>query len=277
VTWSYATAALLIATAFTTQPAPASVINFVSGNSTAQITTSTGLTRWTLDGVNYLNNQSFWYRTGSSGREQPLAALPNTFTVGTTDPTAGPDIATLTYTGTGFKVVLIYTLMGGQDVGENAEMGVMVGVINTSGASLGMHLFEYSDFNLGNQGPGQIAYVGGFGDIKQTDQHSLFERTTTSVAPQRYEVGTATGLMAKFTDTSITTLSDSPHVGIWTNPADTAWAFQWDFTMAKGASFLFSQDTAIDPVPEPASLALLASSALLVGVNVLRRRRARAA
>jgi hypothetical protein len=257
--------------------ARADIVSLASGNSTVSIKTSgagASWNEWTLDGLNYLVQQSYWYRVGASGPEKPLEALPSAYTVTKSDPLEPADIAKITYTGPGFKVILSYWLTGGDSAGENADMALGIKIQNTSSsANLNFHFFQYSNFDLGGKGPNQVAEFKELGRVRQTDQHSLYEETVVTSAPSRYEIGTPSGLLGKLNDGVASNLSNAPAVGTWTSPNDIAWAMQWDRTIAKSSAFLISEDTLIDPVPEPAGIVL--GGTALAAVVLARARRSR--
>ena len=56
-------------------PAGAAVITLSDQNSTVKIDTSVGLTSWSVDGVNQLNTQQFYYRLGDSGGQSLLSSI----------------------------------------------------------------------------------------------------------------------------------------------------------------------------------------------------------
>jgi hypothetical protein len=84
--------------------------------------------------------------------------------------------------------------------------------------------------------------------------------------PSHYEAGIYSATLTSLNDEGPTTLSDADGSSI-IGPDDLTWAFQWDFTLAKGGTYLFSKNKHV--VPEPATMALLA----LGGLVLLKRKR----
>ena len=62
----------------TTSQAYVQTVTLANGNSTAlvDVGSSAGMYNWTVDGVNQLAQQWFWYRVGSANGESPISALP---------------------------------------------------------------------------------------------------------------------------------------------------------------------------------------------------------
>lgn len=243
-------------------------------NSFATVDTRAGMTGWTVDGVNQLKQQSFWFRVGAAGGEAALGSLV-LGTVATTDTNGNglADTLYLPYLGGGFKVEVTYTLRGGTTGSGTSDIGEAITVTNTGGTSLDFHFFQYCNLSLNGQAVNSSVLIENGRTAIQTNGAAGTSETVIAPRPSRYEAGFAPNILASLMDGSPTTLSNSSGpVG----PGDLAWAFQWDRALAPGGSFLISKDKYLAaPVPEPLTMA----SAILAigGLGSYLRKRTRVA
>src|SRR5882724_8879674 len=91
-------------------PASAQIVTLTSGNSSSQINlgSQAGMFNWSIDGVNVLNQQAFWYSTPAAGATAHSidTISPPSFT----QPNASSFSAT--YASASFNVTTVYSLVG---------------------------------------------------------------------------------------------------------------------------------------------------------------------
>lgn len=231
-------------------------------NSTALIdpNTQAGMFHWDIQGQNQLQQQWFWYGVGGG----------NTFSIDTISAPVvtpkGANEAIITYANAAFSVSVDYVLTGGSPVpaGQhaNADIGESIKIVNTSGAVLPFHFYQYSYFNL----------YGVSSDTVQLGQnlHGLFNEafqstgagvalteTVTTPGANHGEVAPLGATLAKLNGPGPVVLGP-PFFSGPLGPGAVTWALQWDFNIAPGASAIISKDKYLDIVviPEPSALAL---------------------
>jgi hypothetical protein len=269
---------LMLVMALTT-PASAALVTLTDSNSVVNIDTQTqaGVYDWYVGGIDNMHQQWFWFRIGNSGPEQSLDTLvhnPATDMIlsdGNFNP--GDDRLSLRYTDQAgrFEIFVDYTLTGGQNGSGTSDLieTVRVHSLQRTG-NLDFHFFQYSDFDLNEGTFDSSVEVLNANTVRQTDGLTIAE-TVASPAPSRYEVN--------YYDITLTALNDGVATDLNQNAGplfddDLTWAFQWDFNLAPGGSFIISKDKHLDHVvPEPSSVALLVLGAVGTGLGAWRKRR----
>jgi hypothetical protein len=226
-----------------------------------------------VDGVDQIVQQWFWYRVGNAGPEASLDTLNQTgLSAQNIDGEAGDDFLLATYVDPNqrFSVQVRYLLTGGTPASLDSDLVEVLRIQNLSTTQpLDFHFFQFVDFNLGGSANDDtVSVLGSPGNtVRQRDALLQLSETVVTPAPSRYEVtGAANALLGQLTDALPTNLSGAagPLTG------DAAWAFQWDFTLAPGDSYLISKDKNLSPIPEPATV-WIGIAAAVAGVAARRR------
>ena len=228
--------------------------------------TQDGMKSWVVDGTEHLYQQWFWYRTGTMTKEESIDTLTLDI-AGTTDTDfdGNDESAFMRYVKAGeFKIEIYLTLNGGAPGSTTADIGESIEITNLSGASLEFHFFEYCDFDLNATVLDARVEILGGNTAKQRDDNCILSETVETPLADHYEVNLYDNTLVMLNDANADSLNDD--AGPLTND-NLTWAFEWDFTVGAGKSFLISKDKLI--VPEPGTMAILGFGGLAV---LLRRR-----
>lgn len=271
-----------ILSALLVSPASGQIFGITNGNSFALINSSSqaGMFNWTVDGVNQLYQQGFWYRIGTKGGESSI----DTLGVPTVN-SAGPGLLSTTYANSKLSVQVDYALHGGAAGSGSADMAETITLRNLSTTALNLHFFQYSDFDLlGNAGNDHVELsrdgsTGLYTGALQWDgalDNSQFSAHITVTGANHAEATFWSVLLNELTDSKPTTLADT--IGVVGSGGDVDCAFQWDLSIAAGGSVVLDVDKNLSLpgtlVPEPSTGALLAIG--LAGAAFFRRRSIRA-
>lgn len=259
-------------------PASGQILGITNGNSFALINSSSqaGMFNWTVDGVNQLYQQGFWYRIGTKGGESSIDTLG-----APTLTSAGPGLLSTTYANSKLSVQVDYALHGGGAGSGSADMAETITLRNLSPTALNLHFFQYSDFDLlGNSGNDHVElsrdgstglYTGAL-QWDGTPDNRQFSAHITVTGANHAEATFWSVLLNELTDSKPTTLVDT--VGVVGSGGDVDCAFQWDLSIAAGGSVVLGVDKNLSLpgtlVPEPSTGALIAIG--LAGAAFYRRR-----
>lgn len=248
----------------------AQIYNLAAQDTSLQVNLNGGLSDWTIDGGNQLDQQWFYYSVGTG----PVNSI-DTISPWTTPTTTTGNSPTLTetYANSILSVETLYDLQSQLPGSGRATLGTTVIIDNVSSTAQTFHFYQYSDFDLGGTPGGQSVQFQGTTrpyEVMQTGNGGLLTGTINALSGGTFasveevagvydgtQFGLANGNPAPiFNDSS---LSASGNVD---------YAYEIDATVAPGSSIVISE---IQSVPEPGALALL--SAGLLGLGVLGRRR----
>jgi PEP-CTERM motif len=259
-----AVAAVALPTVASAQVTP---VTLSDGNSTAlvDLNSSAGMYQWTVNGLNNLNQQWFWFRAGS-GPQAPI----NSISSAVYSQSAANTLDT-TYANASYSVEISYLLSGGAVGSQTADIAEGVTIHNLTASPLSFSFYQYSDFNLLDTPGGDSVVMDGSSAYQSKGDTSIAEgiiNPTASYYEANYTGGTSSTLY-KLNNVNDLALGDVGSAG----PGDVTWAFQWDFTIPANGTQIISKDKELDiyVVPEPATVALVA---LGFTVILLRRRRA---
>jgi len=247
-----------------TTGASATIHTVTDGNSSISVDDSSqaGMLSWTVDGVDHMAQQWFWFRTSSTSPEGSLDTLPLISAA-----SAGNSIS-LSYGANNFFVDIQYDLDGSVP-GESFVLET-VSFTNIGGSPIDLTWFEYTDFDLNGTAIDEAAEAFdffGLSIIAQFDGALLGAVAAENVS--HFEIAAVLTILNSLNDGAPTTLSDgvNPFVG----PANIAHAFQFEFTINPDDTVGYEKLKLVSTIPEPASLVLLAVG--IAAVAVRRRRR----
>jgi len=212
-----------------------------------------GMYHWSIDGQNQLEKQWFYFRVGNLDVAQPINSISSSILLNN-----NANTLVTSYANAQFSLTISYVLTGGSFGAGSADILETISVQNNSGSPLDFHLFQYSNFDLlGTPGLDSVQFLGLDSVIQK---EGLFGIQEGIIQPEA-SFGEASlaglgGTLDKLTTVPGYNLNNNmgPITG------DVTWAFQWDYTIANGASLdVFKDKTLIVPtIPEPTSLSLIA-------------------
>lgn len=240
----------------------------------ANTTRRVGMDRWEIDGVNHLYNQWFWFRVGSSGPEARINSLNELFRA-TFNTNADPrdDTLTLTYgdgatvTTSTYTIETRFSLQGGQAGSNRSDVAEQIRIDNRGTVPLVFSFFQYADFDLNDDIVDDSVSISPNNTANQADGQLAVTETVVTPMPSNREVGTYSTTIDALDDAITTVLNGNAGPLNDGTRRDYTWAFQWDFVVQPGGSYLISKDKNF--VPAPGAMALLG----LAGLGALRRRR----
>jgi len=247
------------------QQSSAALLTLIDGNSHVDFDTATPSNNynWFVDGTDLLAQQAFWYRIGSGSPESSVHTLP-IGVQGTSDVNFNglPDTLFVRYLGGGFTIETRYSLDGGTPGSGTSDLGEQISIINTSGAPLDFHFFQYADFDL--SAADSVVFTNP-NAVRQTGGGLRLTETVVTPVPSHREANFFPVTLNKLNDGLPTTLSDTA-LGTVVGQGDMTWAYQWDFLLQPGDTFQISKDKRIEvsPVPEPGVCSLLGLGGLLL-------------
>jgi len=249
--------------------AQAQIVPLSDNNSSALINASSqaGMFNWTVDGVNQLAQQWFWYRVDSSPQQSiDTISAPSITTVGL-------NTARITYNNNSFSVEVDYTLQGQTSGSGQANIREDIRIHNFSTTnSLDFHFFQYSDFDLGGQVGGDTVSLGKdlsgkFNEALQTKGSSIFSETDVTPGANHGMVTNFPNLLNLLNSGSAINLNDSTGP---LGPGDETWALQWDYSgvnaIGPGADALISKQKFLQ-VPEPSALVMISLGAVAYALH----------
>ena len=273
---------LILAFADTATATP--IYTLSSGNSLVTIDAGSqvGMNNWTVDGQNQLNQQWFWYRTGSTG---PAASV-DTISAPTANQLTA-SILNTTYANSQFSVNVLYSLIGGAPGSGTSDLSEQISIQNLTGSALTFDFFQYADFNLGgtpNNDTGQLDKNGRkYGGVTQYNSPGcrVSENVDSAVSqPATYgQIGTGSGntstVLNQLTSSGFGHFNDqnsTPPGG-----GNVNWGLEWDANIAPGGTFIISKDMNIvgvvpvtTPVPEPGAWGFVLLGLLSYGLCTYR-------
>ena len=231
-----------------------------------------GQTSWTLDGVEHLALQWFWYRIGNSGPETRVTDGLNLVSHSDLDLGAGfGHVLTLRYANVPslFTIDMGFTLVG---AGNQTSIDEQITITNTSGAPLDLHFFEGLDFDLDGSGAGDVVRFPSNNTVEQADGLFVSSEVVSTSAnpPSAYEGGEAS-LIDRLSDGDTDNLNNTPALNDAIAPSNATVAFQWDWTIPAGGSEQISKLKRIDQIAVPSPVAAWGAMALLAALGWIQK------
>jgi len=247
-------------------------VTLTDGNSTASvnlggISGTLGMNAWTVNGINQLSQQWFWYRIGDSAQR-------SIDTIGGLSYALSGNFLTATYSANAFSIRIDYSLSGGLAGGSDwtSDITESISIQNRSSAPLDFHFYQYSDFDLLGSPAGD--------SVKIYQSGSTFWRATQTKAAtqvsETIDAPSANFAEAALFGQTLAALNGGVAYNLNNNllagPDNVTWALQWDFAIPAGASQEVFKDKrlSVAPIPEPGMLGLAA-----LGLAAFAFRRAR--
>jgi hypothetical protein len=272
-----AAAAIALVGVSTAQPCRAANVVLTDGNSSVTIdpTATAGVENWTVAGQNQLNQEWFWFRSGSKGGQSSLNSLGTpSVTLLDTNNNGLNDVAKLIYgSSSGLQITVTYMLSGGQAGSLSSDLSDTIKISNNGSSALDFHFFEYANFNLGNSTSGEsVAIVNG--NTSTVSGNGGQAQTVVSPIPNEFEANVSPTLLNEISSSSKKyTLSDANSA----SSGDGEFGDEWDASLAMcGSSLVITGDTvikapaAVVQVPEPVNGAMAVLG--LSGTLLMRRR-----
>jgi len=248
-------------------------ISLQDNNSTFTIdpTSPAGANSWTVNGVNQLAQEWFWFQVNGS----PQASIDTLGGLTISDTTAGGNIASVAYSSAsqGLSANIFYVLTGGATIGQASNLSETISLSNISGSPETVSFYAYSNFNLDNDS-GDVVSFPNANTVLQTKDNSYQARTVMNPAPDEFEGDYFNTMLTKLNGPGPLMLSNTPAIGsAGIGPGNMTSTCEWDMTIGPGDIAIINLDKQLTVVPEPGTLALLcAGAAVLLGFAWRRRR-----
>ena len=167
-------------------------------------TTQDGVFSWTVDGTDQLYQKWFWLRASSSASQISVDELGKPFGFSA----LSSSNATVTYFGQGFAVNLEFTLTGGAIGSYASAMAENISIQNTTNIPITLYFYEYSDFDLAGQSPGDTVPLLGPDMVVQQGKGMMMTETIQTPTPNYWEASWYSITLDKLNEDSYVTLSD---------------------------------------------------------------------
>jgi hypothetical protein len=226
-----------------------------------------GMYQWTVDGVNLLYQQWFWYSIGGS-QTNPINALGLV-----SADQATPDVLNLTYQNAQLQVAVKYSLtdISNPATGHvSSDISEVIKVKNVSAVSEDVAFFQYSDFDLASNFQDTVQLKNSNTvDQKPNIGSLVLAETVATPSPDRYELSTFPNTVNELNGLNSNFHLANANTGPYPSASvsgDTTWAFEWDRTLGSGEGFTISKDKNLSGfVPEPTALLLFGGCLLFIG------------
>ena len=201
----------------------------------------------------------WWYRVnGVNSREYALSGL--------TSKVVSGNRMTLNYREPeGFDVELRYTITNRP---EGALVTGTAFVTSVSSSPLDFDFFNYMDFDIGGASNDQAVRISDNPAFRMKifDTGSNVSAEYRAIDGIAYQVGNFASVRSLLTNTNVDNLNNT---GLPYGPGDFTAANQWKFTLYEGEQIAIQTSYLLNPVPEPATMAVLGLGTLAL----LRRRK----
>jgi len=241
-------ATAMLAVSFVLGAGLAGATTLTSNNSTLTYDDSTAFTAWTVEGLDNLFSERWYYRVGSGS---------GALLTGGAMTAVAPNIGTVSYLIPNWgSVTMVHVLLGNAPGSYNAQWSTTVSLTRNPGVTATLNFYNYADYDLSGTVTNDTAQFVGLGLFGQSDVLMQLAYNV-SIPPNYIHVGACCGI--------------DPNVNLSNTPGpyygDAIFASQ--FVIA-GSTFSYSIDRTLNAVPEPGTYALIGAG--LLGLGLLRRR-----
>ncbi len=236
---------------------------------TINLSSSAGMNSWDVLGQSQLAQQWFWYSV-NGGVAQSID------TIGGLTYSVSPDDNSLTasYQNATLSVGITYTLQGSGVGSGSADMLESISITNNTVGRFNINFYQFSNFNLLQNNQNTIYILGSPGAYSSIIQTTSaggdgIQETIDNPLANFAEAGSPGMVMGDITNVPNAMLSNNSGAG----PGNEAWAFEWTTNIDAGGMLDIYKDKnlSIQPVPEPAAIALITLGMAACGL-VSRRR-----
>ena len=221
-----------------------------AGNTTVRFGDGTA-TDWEVNGVDHLQEISFWYQIGGGNVEQ-ICGGASGWTIGSfsADPVfmAWAD-ESCAASGLDFRLSYFITGAAPGTPGSDVQPGLTID--NTGTSAITLRIIQRVNMDIGGDAAGDVASIPNANTVRQGDGLVQVE----------------------------TTLVPTPDSGLL-HTGDVAWALEWERTIASGGSVIINGDMRLSElpaqthsIPEPITMVSVALCLGGIGRYVRRRRR----
>ena len=247
-------------------PTSAAVLELKDGNSSVLIdpASSSGVSSWSIDGVDHLDYSWLWYGGGLLPHEYSLDTVYQSHTAGSNWLEAYYGYP---YQGGYVEITLYYILTGGPAGSGRSTLEGTMTLENAGSVALDAKLFAYFDFDLNGTAADETAERLGAQWMRQTDGNTVVD-VLVGTAPVAWEIAESPAIYNKLTDGDVDNLANA---GGFVSDAEFGW--QWNATIpANGSVTVGLGEATITTTPEPASLIIWTLLSAALGIAGWRRR-----
>jgi hypothetical protein len=209
-------------------------------------TTEHGMYSWDVDGINQIYQHWFWY---ASATNAPQISLDH-FGKAWGELTASNSV-TVSFYAPGATVIYAITLHGGTSGNLASDLIENLTLQSSTNTPLAIRLYEYSDFDLANNGNSDALSFPSTSSALQQGAGMVVTETIQTNLPQRSEGSWYDITLAKLDGSAPLQLSDAQ---IPATPGDQTFAFEWDAALASGGAFTIASMKSIRPAPPSLSI-----------------------
>jgi hypothetical protein len=214
-------------------------ITLKNGNSVVQIdpNSQNGIFAWKVDGTDQLSQQWFWLRQDPSNAQVSFDQLGTP--LGLTWTSAN---ATINYLPKGLNVTLSFTLNGGVADSHASTLEETISIQNTTNSSVGLHVYDYADFDLGGQSDGDTVSFPTTNMVMQQGKGMIATQSVQGQTPNFWEASWYALALDTIENATPAILSDqiTPN-----EPGDQTFAYQWDVNLGAGQTFILNLTNSI--------------------------------
>jgi hypothetical protein len=232
------------------------MLTLTNGNSLVQIdpNSQNGVFAWVVDGTSQLFQQWFWLRWPNG----PQISFDQLGTPLGTSWTATNAI--ITYLPQGLAVTLSFTLQGGAAGSGASSLAETISLQNTNASSVNLHLYDYTDLDLGGTDAGDTVSFPTNNLVAQQGKGVTATQSVQGPMPSFWEASWYSLVFDTINSATPAVLSDTI---LPNQPGDQTFAYQWDLTLGAGQTLVFNLANTLR-MPRVPSLSIARS-----GANVL--------